>query len=357
MNETPTDSADESEESVWTAPEYDLALKRGSASFEQLVEVFFLRSDDEEIVRRGGERYFEPMHQAFENAHGGVVAATYAGTQCAVALTDRPELHIVLEQTDDAAFPQISEVVRSAEVISIDAVEQLRSEERRPVLENVYALVAAAFDLLDDLVEKRTSKKPRSDQFVAERLQLLHGQELAVRSYFGQAAQRAAQFRYLEGMVLGFLTVSAVSGLITAAGVLLSQIDDTSAGTLAGTVFSGGLGALVSVLSRMTNRDLVLDARAGRQMLRVLGAFRPAIGGSFAFALFALLQAGALPFIRSAPGADPMYLYLGLGFIAGFSERWAQDMLSRTRSGIGISGEGEPSATGVVREKHSSNLQ
>jgi hypothetical protein len=56
----------------------------------------------------------------------------------------------------------------------------------------------------------------------------------------------------------------------------------------------GAVGAVVSVMSRMTFGKLSLDYEAGRWMLIVLGVFRPAIGMVFGVALWVRPASGAL---------------------------------------------------------------
>jgi hypothetical protein len=93
----------------------------------------------------------------------------------------------------------------------------------------------------------------------------------------------------------------------------------------------GGVGAIVSVMQRLTTGQLRLSYRASHfEMLRY-GLFRPLIGAVFGVLLFIVLRAGLV----SVAGAPPegardrlLYFYIALAFLAGFSERWAQDMLA-----------------------------
>jgi hypothetical protein len=64
-------------------------------------------------------------------------------------------------------------------------------------------------------------------------------------------------------------------------------------------------------------------------MLYLLGGLRPSIGAAFASA-FVVFQNGNLIPIKPAEGVLLPAYYAGVGFIAGFSERWAQDMVVST---------------------------
>ena len=89
---------------------------------------------------------------------------------------------------------------------------------------------------------------------------------------------------------------------------------------------AGGLGALISVMSRMTSNRIRVDWEFGKDTLRTLGALRPFVGGVFGLMTFFALKSGvvALDIVNSSKSA---YFYILFAFAAGFSERLAQDML------------------------------
>jgi hypothetical protein len=109
-------------------------------------------------------------------------------------------------------------------------------------------------------------------------------------------------------------------------------------------LLSGGLGAIVSVLQRMASGRLRLDYDAGRGMLIVLGAVRPLIGAVFGMVLFAAVDGGWLPSLQVSQ-THALAFYAVLGFLAGFNERFAQDMLVASAAQLGgdISSESDPS--------------
>jgi hypothetical protein len=61
-----------------------------------------------------------------------------------------------------------------------------------------------------------------------------------------------------------------------------------------GCLTAGAIGAVVSVLSRMTFGELALDYEAGRRLLTMLGAFRPVIGMVFGAAMWVLSESNVL---------------------------------------------------------------
>ena len=57
----------------------------------------------------------------------------------------------------------------------------------------------------------------------------------------------------------------------------------------------GGLGAVVSAMSRMTSGRLHIDYEQGKWGVRVLGAIRPMIGAVFGSVLWIVLAADSSP--------------------------------------------------------------
>src|SRR3954453_17961113 len=76
----------------------------------------------------------------------------------------------------------------------------------------------------------------------------------------------------------------------------------------------------------MASGRLRLDFNAGGGMMMALGAVRPLIGAIFGVILFAIFDGGWLPAI-AIQNTKPLAFYAVLGFLGGFNERFAQDML------------------------------
>jgi hypothetical protein len=139
------------------------------------------------------------------------------------------------------------------------------------------------------------------------------------------ALQRSAQTYYARGMLWGTMLVAL---FCVALGLSLLHFHVSA---VYGVAFpTGAVGALVSVLQRMSasspEQRLKLDADAGQPRLRLLGVVRPVIGGVFGYAIFVFLKGGLLPAL-SVTTTAPLAAFAGLGFLGGFNERWAQDMI------------------------------
>ena len=154
-------------------------------------------------------------------------------------------------------------------------------------------------------------------------------------------ATRRAQTEYLRGMLnQGSLLLLVLLGLAAATWVAGASFSDV-AGQLVLVAIAGAVGATVSVMWRMTSGTFsinlpTLDYGTARSQLRLMGALRPAIGSVFALAIFVFAMSPILP-LQEGTQRDT-YLLIALGFLAGFSERFAQDMF--VRSGQGLTGPG-----------------
>jgi hypothetical protein len=133
------------------------------------------------------------------------------------------------------------------------------------------------------------------------------------------AAQRTAQVNYGRGMLLGVAGLFVLCALLAGAFYLGDVPAEYGVALPA-----GALGAIVSVLQRMTSGSLRLDFNAGTTMLTTFGAVRPIVGAIFGMAIFALLKGGVS--IEVTTDA-PLAFYAAVGFLGGLNERFAQDML------------------------------
>ena len=95
-------------------------------------------------------------------------------------------------------------------------------------------------------------------------------------------------------------------------------------------VLGGATGAVVSVMARMSSGGLKLTPESGRKTIRVLGFMRPVLGAVFGAVLYVLLDGGLVDVINPPSGdSGKLAFYAGLGFISGFSERFAQDVIAQ----------------------------
>jgi hypothetical protein len=90
----------------------------------------------------------------------------------------------------------------------------------------------------------------------------------------------------------------------------------------------GAVGGVVSVMARITQRStLNIDSAQGHGVTALAGAFRPLIGAIFGLALFVFVTGGLVPIDVPADQWKANLFFASVAFLAGFSERWAQDTI------------------------------
>jgi hypothetical protein len=182
---------------------------------------------------------------------------------------------------------------------------------------------------------KRWAKAPWSEIQKIYTGQLSEGQALVRR-----IAERQAQQDYFYGMLGGAVALTVLIGFVSLvfgspiADIVKMSTDTNAQPWVVPLVWLcpllGGIGAIVSVMQRMSTGDCGLRYRAGRGALTILGAVRPIIGAVLGTAIAAVIGAHLVP--MHTDGAVPLVFFGVVAFLAGFSERWAQDMLGTSRS-------------------------
>jgi hypothetical protein len=143
------------------------------------------------------------------------------------------------------------------------------------------------------------------------------------------AALDRALIRYLGGLAVG-----AVAAAVIVAGVALLPTKTEIVSQLIICVVAGAIGAIVSVMTRTANREKVrVSLDQGWLVIILSGCFRLIIGAVFGAAMLVLVRAGLLPLAVPGSGEEVTLFFAGLAFLAGFSERRAQDTIVRTLPG------------------------
>jgi hypothetical protein len=306
----------------------DAAIARRSASFTQLATAIFFsqeRFSGDPVERAVYERYIGPLTEAFEAAHGPIIHSfNCVNVIAAAALTGTNELCVVPPPVNSEI--RIAELLFECDRLSTEADRVLTGPERSRDLQATKNLTYGVVVKLLSLLDEPTGPPPRS---VID----LHKREAGhAWDYYRRAADRYAKFDYFRGMMMG--AVASVSVAASAWAVTRFTPDfDAEGYTFVGCLIAGGIGAVVSVMSRMTFRTLSLDYEAGASVLAMLGAFRPVIGMVMGAAMCVLTASGVLAIVPSDPSKLTFFRIL-MAFLAGFSERWAQDMLGRTAGQI-----------------------
>jgi hypothetical protein len=226
------------------------------------------------------------------------------------------------------ASQPLVDLLHECDQLAIRASEILRGSPRRLALRSVYAIESDVLAFLE-----RTRGRPRQpevEEFAAEAKRAVDAAEMR----YADAADKVARMVYVSGMIAGFVLLAPLAVL---AGLLIwifGALDLHSAGTQAffACIAAGGLGAVVSVLSRMASpKKFDIDPEVGRRALIFLGIFRPFVGAVFGLALYFLLQSSLLQVSSDKKFAT----YVVAAFLGGFSERFVKVMLHGAEGSLG----------------------
>lgn len=204
------------------------------------------------------------------------------------------------------------------------ALEFLTPQPRKICLRMIFGVITTLLGTLDHRQLDRNTGRAAVKPFGADpgEVETLERELAQAQAYYAASAQRQAQLEYLVGMVM-FLGL-AVAG--TAAIALLTGLLDEAATV---SVLGGAAGAVVSVMNRMTSGRLEVRPEAGKKTIRALGFMRPVIGATFGAVVYLFLDGGIVEVLSPPDGGANLAFYASLGFLSGFSERFAQDVIAQ----------------------------
>jgi hypothetical protein len=320
-------------------------------SFPELVWAHYLRQ--REVEEKGhmhgeAESEFRRRLAAFEDAEGRLLNAYWCTSEAsAVAITEKRRwkgkevrFHAA---TDWVArdSPEIANVLHACETLAVRVREVLGGASERIAQQWI---LAAAGHLLGFVDQDGARGNAETNRIVRRKRN-----ELArIEDYYHRAGEKVGRIVYFTGMVIGVIFVAGAGAAALALGVHLGDIGETTSKNLSISYTMGALGAVMSVMTRMASSKegtFNVDFEVGRASLRSLGALRPCIGALSALVVY-FAMAGEV--IQVLPNQNSIYVYGVAGFIAGFSERWANVIFGRaSRVLSGDKDEPEPEKADV----------
>jgi hypothetical protein len=304
-------------------PIFDAAIESDTVSLALLAHAYEeMEKSEDEFTKRVNAKYIPDLTAALHRNLGPVEDASffpvYGG---AAAILKDNNLYVSYDPLSPVLTKKVEELFWELETISNEMQTTLEGEEHKVISDKLYAL---ACHLLSTLDAKTSDPKLE----IENRFLFAEEEFLRIKMTYATTALRDAQVRYLRGVLIGtgFLWISLLILVLVLNG-LTGDGRSSVWELVASTAFFGTVGADVSVLSRITFGKLHVDYIAGNSMLRLLGAFRPVIGAILGVALFALIYGSILPLEYPGVVLERLFFFGGVAFLAGFSERWAQDML------------------------------
>jgi hypothetical protein len=267
-------------------------------------------------------REYQDVLRRFERSHGRLIHSYWCShLESAVALSDSTPKHrwqshrYGFHRASDWATksqPTIAAQLHRCDDVAVKAQAVLTGVRQRICLQLVAASAAHLLSVADG---------PHPAEAVQQVVDMEKARLDKIEKYYRQAANGQAQIAYFGGMA----AVAAVIALITP---LLIWWQNWHTGLTA--LVAGAVGALVSVTQRINHGDFDLDYDVGRGYAFFLGGLRPIIGGAFAVVITFAISAGLLhlPLSGNDPTTNQKLGLVVVAFVAGFSERWAQDTIT-----------------------------
>jgi hypothetical protein len=302
-----------------------------TVSFPELVWLHFLRQQE---LKEGRHKPYEGPAEdryrtfvaRFEAEHGKIVDAYWCTNQAsAVALTvkrrplmlpDVVRLHWATDWSTKEQ-PKLMTLLYRCESLAVKVHEVLRDTSQRLAMQSLFTVISF-------LLGFGETDRAHNDRAVAELDRNTRKELRLIEDYYHKAAARSGQIVYVAGMLLGMVPVALL--IVLALVLRLADSHNLSARQGILCFAAGAIGALMSVMSRMNSGRVRVDWEFGKDTLRTLGALRPFVGGIFGLITFFALKSGVVA-LDISDAKRSTYFYVLFAFVAGFSERLAQDML------------------------------
>lgn len=331
------------EEELSPYPELAAAIKSNRASFDTYVRSRFLateRFNPDAASREVYGRWRSRVLEAYQLESGKICGSYYCEHIIgAAARTNRPRLALVF---NSGTWGPEEQLLTCCDGLYWEGIDYLAGSDRGTFVERLYSVSTDALAMLDARCGVNGSRPAPAAAVPgdgaasvrAEALDALQRKLDDVRAFYASAAPKRARLRYLGGVVAGFVVTIALAALLLLV-LSFSSVSSADREEIIAIWIAGAIGAVVSVLQRVSSDNLLVHHEAGRAELVLLGAIRPLLGGAIGVALYALFAGGILDFaMPDNENVREIYFFAGIGFLSGFSERFAQDMLVRSATGF-----------------------
>lgn len=306
-------------------PDLYQAATNGPAGFRHLVQARVMARSNDREERSAGRWLIPGLSDQFSRVHGGIEKEYYCGNVkggCLVA-TDRTVYSIL-----NSPPPELVDVEIDCKIIAREASYGLVGPGLARQLEE--ATDHAYSGLTRVMVAADTVGDPNATpEETAEAIAAAKAEAEVVKSRVQVLLRRQAALEYFLGVLWGTIPTMLLVALFgAAAAAWWDRVLVPSA--LVAALAMSALGATISVVQRMASGSLVIDHTASRRQRWILGGLRPAVGAVFgSLAYFTLLTGVLAGGARVGEGAASVATFALTGFAAGFSERFATDMLER----------------------------
>ena len=314
-----------------------------SVSFSELVAAHYRWAEELHlgpgVVRPEVEEEYHKKLNAFERKHGEIFSAYWCRKRAsAVALTVREKgalgryrdadirLYRVSDWVTDNV-PRIADLLHHCDTLAIKISTVLEGTPERVAMQWILAVQSHLLGFIERSKGDELDQEELKDLVQRETTELIQ-----IEEYYDRTGQKMGRQVYVIGMLMGvgsLYGIAAVAGLLLWAFGMLDPDWRTATRTFFACYAAGAVGAVVSVLSRMTRKggSFVVDHEIGKRGLYILGSYRPLIGAITGLAVYFLARTELIQ-IQIGQGPKTFDFFVVLAFLAGFSERWAQVLLT-----------------------------
>jgi hypothetical protein len=331
--------------------------RNGHVSFSELVRAHHEWDTSDPDAAGAVRRRFGELLDDFQKAAGEIVDAYWCRKEAsAVALTrlererkgrlrGRRKLEYRLHRVSDwvtGDTHEIADLLHDCDILAIKAAHGLDGVSRAVVMQWLLLVESHLLGFIERHRDGHPDPAAVAKFAASERAELRR-----IEDYYSRAGEKRARMQYMEGMLGVGVVILFANALATALVLGIFGALDFDAARIRefyASAAAGGVGAIVSVLMRMSGRgSFVIDHELGRWQILLVGAYRPLVGSVSGIAAYFLVQTPIVP-IESEALTFPFYVTVA--FVAGFSERWTRMMLSGAMRTIGDRDtDDEPEAT------------
>ncbi|HUQ23888.1 MAG TPA: hypothetical protein VM049_12870 [Gaiellaceae bacterium] len=306
---------------------------RERVSFSDLVDTWKIRESSAEAECRYYSRRADFESERGEITDGyicedvpmAIVLTALPPTRWEKLLLLRKERIQLFTETERLvrAHPEVAHSLHRAEVQYVSVKQALRGLSQRLLVNWLFVWNR------DVMISAAPVEGVAPPAFEPQEIRRLERELDLISASYEQAASREAQIVYLGGMLMGVL---ALCGLAVPVGLLLDGTDvPVDLTTFFGCVIAGALGALISVVTRMSADKFHVRHEVGRGYVQRVAAFRPFIGGIFGVLVYFALAGDVISGIDVPTDESKRFaFFLVFAFAAGFSERMVKEVLRST---------------------------
>ncbi len=265
--------------------------------------------------------------------------------------------NIFLSYNSGNVLPRFAYVVMTLRRHQRESSVLLKGRSQDVLVQDIYTTLLYLLNVLDSVSapredalegQARASAEQSRDRMKAA-IDSADVECRAIEQKLRECSIKTALTGYLIGLPIGLVLVAFLVLVVAQSRFNVGHVANNS--VLAVCLATGAVGALLSVMARITRGEhLHVRNDLGLGVTILAGGFRPVVGAVLGAVLYVLILGGLVPMAipSASEKTDVGLFFAGIAFLAGFSERWAQDTIVHSFSKGGSSptrdGNGQKSA-------------